>query len=259
MPISFNAGTTATQTAVAHTVQPTLTVPAGTLTGDLLIAAISVFTFTPTTPDFTLAATSGHVWAVVGGGVQNSGAAGGLNVLSKMWSRSASSGDAGDTLTFTFTGTPGSTDQFWWSISAVAYTGANGIDVIATPNAGVNAAGVTIVTQPSVNTITSGDWELDVIACGVMSGGALTGPPSGKTLRENINTAGIILGIADSNASVGGPGTSLGGGTFTAGTLFEWWVAWTLGLAPVPVTPGNPPPPGIVTRRPLKKLWLVGV
>lgn len=230
--IGFRTGATATQTAVAHTVQPTLAVPAGVQPGDLLTVAISVFTFTPTTPDFTLTATSGHAWSPLGGGLQNSGAANGLNLFSRMWARTATAGDAGDTLTFAFTGTQGATDQFWWAIGIVAYTGAIGADVVAAPAAGNNISGVGTVTQPSVNTIASGDWELDVLATALISSGTITSPPAGKTLRENANTAGIALGVADSNAAVGGPGTPLGGGSFVSSGGFQYWVAWTIGLAP---------------------------
>lgn len=231
MAISYNTGTTAQQVQVAHTVQPTITVPAGVLTGDLILVSIGVFTFTPTGADFTLTATTGHTWTNIGGGVANGGANGGLNQFSKLWVRTATSGDAGDTLTFAFTGTQGSTDQFWWDISVDVWTGAGAVDVIASPQ--LNNATNTLSATPTVNTATAGDWAVQICAASIDSGGTLSGIPSGTTQRGLIaSNSGVGLSIADSNASVGAAGTTIGGGTFTANAQSSWWVQWTLGLSP---------------------------
>lgn len=165
MTISYHAGATTVQTGVAHTVQPALTVPATVSAGDLMLASISVFTYT-NTGDYTLTATSGHAWASLGGGLQTSGPSSGLNVYSRLWARTATAGDASDTLTFAFTGTPGATDQFWWAIALDSWTGASAVDVIAVPLTQAGGASTTITT-PVVSTASIGDWRLEILASGV--------------------------------------------------------------------------------------------
>jgi hypothetical protein len=227
LAISYNTGATNVATAVAHTFQPTLVIPAGVLSGDVMLVAVSMFTFTPTSPGITLTPAVGS-WTAVPPGLKDSGPFSGLNIYGAVWSRTATGSDAGTTLTFAFTGTPGSTDQFWWAIGLVAYTGAGGIDVSA------GASGLNDDTTPSASTGVSGDWAVYGGAIGVNSGGTVTAGPAGTTLRTNANTAGVTCAIADTGASVGAAGTSIGGGSFadTSGGFGDWWDDFTIGLAP---------------------------
>lgn len=238
MAISYNTGKTAIATNVAHTSQPTLTVPVGVLVNDLMLVSISIFTFTPTTPDFTLTATSGHTWTVQGGGVIVTAANGGLNSLSKIWSRVATSGDAGDTLTFAFTGTPGSPDQFWWDICLDAWTGAGAVDVITQANSGNTQ---TLGPGPTIATGVAGDWAVQICAAVVSGSGNFTGIPSGTTQRSLVNAnSGVNHSVVDSNASVGGAGTTIGGGTFVTSAQALNYVQWTIGISPAGA--GGPTP-----------------
>lgn len=228
--ISYNTGTTATATAVAHTVQPTLVIPAGVLSGDVMIVTVSMFTYTPTGAGITLTATSGHAWTNIGGGIQASPAVGGLQEFGKVFKRVAAAGDAGDTLTFAFTGTQGATDSFWWALSIAAWSGASDVDVVATPSTGTGANSL-----PSVLTGVAGDWRIGAGAIAVATSGTISAAPAGAaTIRENANTAGIACAISDGNASAGAAGTSIGGGSFTtsSGGTGDQWATFTIGLAP---------------------------
>lgn len=226
----YNTGAKNTLTAVAHTVQPTLTIPAGVLPGDVMIVAVSMFTFTPTNPGITLTPAVGS-WTQVGGGLQSSPAAGGLKEFGAVWKRVATAADAGTTLTFAFTGTPGSTDQFWWAIDIVAYTGFSDVDVS-------NLAG----TGTSGNLLPSGTsgalGEL-VVAIGsiAVAGSGSVSSLSGAVIRQNANTAGIACVIADTVYGVGASGTAIGGGSFvTTGGAGDQWCDFILTLKPIAQT-----------------------
>lgn len=227
--LAFNVANSGNVTAAPHTTQPTLGVPAVRV-GDIMVVAISVFTFTPTTPDFTITATSGHAWTNIGGGVQNSGPNGGTNEFGKAWARTATAGDLGDTLTFAFTGTPGSTDQFWWAIGIVSYTPSSGVGTIDI--AGGTAAIAAPISPPSESTVLAGDWALAIGCVAVNGSGSITAGPTGAaTVRINTGTAGIDLMMSDSNGSVGGAGTGIGGNPFTTSLGPVGWAGFTVGLA----------------------------
>jgi hypothetical protein len=172
---------------------------------------------------------------VEGGGLQASTPSSGITVFGACWSRQATSSDPGDTLTFAFTGTPGSTDQFWWAIDVVSYTGAGGVDV----SAGFGGTGTGV---PSATTGVSNDWAVAVGCFGISGGGGVTAAPPGEaTLRENANTSGIACVISDSAAGVGPAGTGIGGDAFTANNGVPWCASFILGVKPGTAPP--PPPP----------------
>lgn len=229
----YNTGATGTATGVAHTANQTLTIPSGVLVGDQMLVSIGVFTFTPTNPDFTISSAAGHTWTPLAPGLVNSGAAGGLNMFSRIWARTATAGDPGDVLTLAFTGTPGSTDQFWWAYSVNAWTGITGIDVVATPIFG-DVASSASPAMPTTVTTKDSDWLVNIGPIAVDGSGTITAPPAGETMRANPGTAGINCAVSDGNASAGNSGTSIGGGTFTISSTTSWWNGWTIGLQTAP-------------------------
>src|SRR5215472_4395919 len=245
MAISFNTGATAsavTATSVG------ITIPAGVLTGDVMVMALEVFTATSTTPTISFSGGGGG-WTLVpmtSGTNPEVATAGSAN-----WSygfayyRVATAGDPGATVTVSESGSAaGST---WLAVAMGAYTGASTsspVDVAA----GNNAQGVVAGTGPTVTTVQASDWALQ-LACVGISGVTLTGP---ATSRENIvSSASIGAAVDDGNASVASS-TLIGGGTWTdSGSGSRWWSLFTIGLAPA--TPAAPPT-GLVPRIP-HPLW----
>src|SRR5208282_254632 len=89
-----------------------------------MIAVITVFTYTSSSPSFSTPTSGGGSWTAAGA-LQDSGASGGLNVYAAVYTRAATASDPGSTFTVNFSGTQGATNAFWWNAALASYTGAN--------------------------------------------------------------------------------------------------------------------------------------
>jgi hypothetical protein len=230
--ISYNTGSTGDNptsggTGISHTIPFTFTVPAGVLTGDVMIAVIECFSFTQTTPSFSTPTSGGGSWTQIGS-LLDSGAGSGLNSYATAWWRAATGSDPGSTFSISYTGTVG-TDQFFWGGALASYTGADTTTPIDVSGTAV-AVGVGSITLPARTTGVANDWAVYLGAAGFFAAGTWSGP-AGTTQRQAIQASDEGAAIYDSNGSVGAAGTSIGGGTYSA-TNSSWWGAWTIGLAP---------------------------
>lgn len=238
MAISFNTGTTATITNSA-TPSGTVAIPAGVLSGDVIL--VEVLCFATATGSLTVTLTSTATAPVAAGTQQNTGIQSGNQVSTQIFRIMAGGADAGATLTFGATG--GSGGAYWFDVGLVSYTGAGSVDVIQ-GNQSFSASGTGPVTTPSATTGVSGDWQIQFIGV-APSGSPVYVTPGGLTRRETIGSganAGIQLAIADSAASVGGAGASIGNATWTVtggSTGNQWSTAFTVGLAPPVAVPAS--------------------
>jgi len=225
--ISFNTGAKNTSSTASSV---TLAIPAGVLANDVMVLFLEVFCEVSTAPTIGFSG-GGGPWTLISmnTGTNPEVATAGSTIWSYGYAyvRVATAGDPGQTVTISETGSPAGTT--WLAVVMGAYTGANTstpIDVAF----GNNAQGTSSGTAPSGNTATSGDWAI-YGACVGLNGTPLTGP---GTSRENIVSAALVgAAVDDSNGSVGGSGTTIGGGTWTqAGNTSNWWSLFTLGLKP---------------------------
>lgn len=226
MTISFNTATTATASAIAQATAFTFTVPLGVLTGDVMVVSLECFTFTSAAPAIATPTSGGGSWTQIDT-LRDSGPSAGVNSYATAWQRTATAGDPGSTFTVSFSGTVGATNQFWWAAVLAAYTGC----AVAPVDVASGAAGLgSSVTLPTLLTTHANDWAL-YLGEVTTSGGGITGPV-GATSRGNVTSAANVgAALFDSAASVGGSGTSIGGGTYTA-AAGSWFGCFTVGLAP---------------------------
>lgn len=240
MAISFNTGTTTTVTN-SGTASGTFTVPTGVLSGDTVL--VLVWVFTTATGTLTNHLTSTATAPVQVGPSQLSSGAG-IQAVGSVFKIAAGSSDHGATLTFTTTG--GTGGSYWYNVGLAAYTGAGGVDV-SNGTSFFTASGTGTTTTPSATTSVSGDWQVQLLGVGPPGGNTFT-TPAGLTGRQSIpNNAGLTLAIADSNASVGGAGTSIGNTTWTysGATGNVWSTSFIVGIQ-LPSTNG---PAGTVQPR----------
>jgi hypothetical protein len=236
---AFNTGTTGHLDGAAKATPFTFTIPAGVAVGDLMIATIDSFLWTPSVTSYT-APTSGsggaNTWTQIGT-IQDTGPSGGLNVQSLYFYRFATATDPGSTFTIQFTGTQG-TDQIFWAAALDAYTGFTGIGNFAFTGPAPTA---TLPACPSIVTSASGSWGLQSVVGAVSGSGTFSGTQF-ATNRHTFNVGnGLIVGVSDTNASAGALGSPIGGGTFTA-TGQGWYVTATIELTTAPAA--TPAPPG---------------
>lgn len=239
MAISFNTGATAHAETAASV---GLVIPAGVLAGDVMALVLTVFCETGVQPVISLAG-GGGAWTPVpvSPGANPEVATAGSVIWSYgfAYTRVATAGDPGATVTISETGSPAATT--WLAVAMAAYTGASAaapVDVAFGANAqGTNVAG----TFPSGNTAAGGDWALFMAAYGLPAGSVPA--LAGETKRADVfSAADVGATIWDSAAPVGAAGTAIGGGTITGiagGT--DWWSLFTVGLA------AAPPPTAAVT------------
>lgn len=234
----YNTGTTAHAASVAQTTHPTLTIPSGVSVGDGMIVGVDLFGFTGDATGLTInlsPGVGGNNWTLLG--VQKKYDDGALSIYGAVFIREASASDPGSTLTFSYSGTPG-TDQKWWAISLGAWTR---LDVSKIDVASVaGAMGSTTVPTPSLSTTNDGAWGIYIAPASPNGSGALTAGPSGTTLRQDAFDSGVNCGIADTNGPVGAAGTSIGGGTWaSSGSGSGWYTSFTLAVAPKVTTVPN--------------------
>jgi hypothetical protein len=228
--ISFNTAARADSGAVtAANVQ--LTIPAGVLAGDVVLVVASAFAGAS---GATLSASSTGTAPVLVDQAQTALFAG-LFHNGGLWQFTASGSDAGKVITVTLSG---GTNPFWSAVLA-AYTGVNGAAPVDVH--GVNTAAGSGITQntPSLTTGTANDWAVQAAAVATPNN-ALTEPAGTTSRQKNIAASFIAADICDSNASVGGAGTGIGGGTYSVGAGNVWYVTWTAGLTPAGVVTAIP-------------------
>ena len=225
MPISFNTGARLDSGGAAAASQ-NLTIPAGVLAGDVVLVVACGFNGAS---GATLAASSTGTAPVlidqdqtpVLAAVFSNGGA---------WYFVASGTDAGKVITFSI-----STGTAEWSVALAAYSGARNVTPVDVHGAvaAVSATGAAVAT-PALTTGVAGDWAI-YMAAGAAASSNLTEPASTTSREKGISSAGVFADICDSNASVGGAGTGIGGASFTyssPGGSNTWYSLFTVGLAP---------------------------
>jgi len=226
---SFNVGTTGAANNITQATNFTFTIPAGVLPGDVMIVAVTCFTFTSAAPAVSTPSSGGGSWSQIGSLV-DTGATSGLNVYATAWARVATAADPGSTFSISFSGTQGATNGFYWSASLGAYTGFSAGSPVGN-NSSASGNNTTIGACPTVSTARSGSWGVCLCAAAVAAAGGISGSPAGLTDRARSNPGnGVDSDLADTNASAGGAGSSIGGGSFTATSAAQWAV-WTVELA----------------------------
>jgi hypothetical protein len=122
----------------------------------------------------------------------------------------------------------------FWAVALGIWTETGGAPVIDVSGGAAAAAGAATATCPVKSTGAAGDWAIYLTA-GTYQVSGLTGSPASTSQRELVTSSvAVVAGIFDSNASVGGAGTSIGGGAFTTGgaNANNGLTAFTVGLAP---------------------------
>ncbi len=229
--MSFNTGTTA-DSGTSQTTSQQITVPAGVLTGDKVYVFASCVNVTSGTP-VTFSISSTGTTPVTSSGTNNpiTGTESlPAAVTGQLWEFTAGASDPGATITIT------SSAAGLWAAALGAWTGGGATDVLQGAFGGANSSSVTC---PTLSTGISGDWAI-YFGGGAAEGGGIFGPttPGSPVQRESDITADdVAAAIYDSNGSVGGSSTSIGGGTFTTATATNSiMVAFTVGMAPATVT-----------------------
>lgn len=235
---SYNTGATANAASAPQSTHPTLTIPSGVNVGDGMIVGVDLFGFTGDAAGLTINLTpgvSGNDWSLLG--IQKKYDDGSLSIYGAIFVREASASDPGSTLTFSYSGTPG-TDQKWWAISLGAWTMLD-VGRIDVASAAGGMSGTTVPT-PSLTTTHDNAWGIYIAPASPNGSGTLTSGPSGTTLRQDAFNSGVNCGIADTNGSVGAAGTSIGGGTWASnGSGGGWYTSFTLAVPPKVTTPPN--------------------
>lgn len=232
MAISFNTGAAA---SVNTSVSINITIPAGVLAGDVMILGLELFTTDSTQPSVAFSG-AGGTWTLI---PVTTGANPAVAIGGGIWSygfayyRVATAGDPGQVLTITETGSPAGTT--WIAVTINSYTGASTsapIDVAGSANHGQGSQ--TSPACPAMLTGVANDWAVYLAQAGLPSAATTLTDPG--TAREfTVNSAAIAAASSDSNASVGGAGTSIGGSSFVGSTASAngyWWSVFTIGLAP---------------------------
>jgi hypothetical protein len=234
--ISYNTGTTAfvTNSATNH---GTITIPAGVNVNDVVIVYVFGFAVSASTSGGVTLTSTATAPTAVGSTQFLQSTNPGIAIVGQPFYIVAGASDPGATLTYTFTGITSS--QYWFDVGLVAYTGASTTAPIDCQNGSksFSGTGTGAITTPSTTTVTSGDWQIQLIGQDP-AGSPTVVTPGGLTSRQVIATAtnaGVLLNIADSNASVGAGGTGIGGTSWTVTGSTSgntWQTAFTIGLAP---------------------------
>lgn len=240
MAISFNASVSAGQAAIIEATALPLTVPAGVLNLDTMLLVVDCFTANANTGVDISVTSSPGTWTPLGAVVDTGDSNGkGFHTYVKAYKRTATASDAGSTVSIKPTGgTIGGANQFWTTVSLAAYTGATGgVDVFAANTGDTNAGTTTGCPCATGSTGAAGEWAVYLAAMAVDSSGTIFSVPSGTTQRENQHNSGVESGIADSNGSVGGSGTGVGGGKFLGNNSDIWYGIYTVTLSPTVIGP----------------------
>jgi hypothetical protein len=215
MAVAFRAGAN----NKANSTAPSVVVPAGCQTGDVIVVHISqnntnVITAAPA----GLTAQNTNTTTAAFPNVLYTGVVGTGGIT------------AGGTLSWTLSATR------QWSVTLYA---ASGVDtstpILGTIQTVANATAASTAATPSLTTTGSG-WILELLS-GKSNGTAITGwtAPTGWTVEQSCTAAGTFAGgtsIADRNAGIAAAGT-YGGDTYTASSGFAGLVAYTFALNPI--------------------------
>lgn len=211
--ITWRAGANAT-TSASQTAALTIVIPSSCQAGDIVLIGASIDTGSGS-PTMTVTSSGTTAPTRICGPLINT--AGGN--VSSVYCVPVVSGDIGKTISIT--------------PSATAYMGAvigawAGCRVSGQPDVEVSGGPTSTATfaSPVATTVTAGDWA--VYFARTTGSSAFTGNPG--TMREN--DANYRAGFADSAGTVGGAGTSIGGGNWTCATAATW-LGFTIGLAPL--------------------------
>lgn len=226
---------TGTSSSASTSATCTFTIPAGVAPGDIVLVGFAVFCEVATAPTIAFSGGSAGTWALLspmhtGANPEQAASGGGLYSYGYVYSKQAASGDPGATVTLTETGSPSATT--WWAVVLGVYAGASTTQPDIAGASVVNNA--VTGTSPAETTGVSGDWSVEMLLGGVGTTGTV-GAPATLTTRESVvSGAGIAAVLADSNGSVGGAGTSIGGETWTGGNSSpnNTFALFTIGLAP---------------------------
>lgn len=195
----------------------TAVIPADVQPGDVLLAFGGVYLNGGTPSSLSLVSAGPTAPSLI-----RSDPVTGINLRTGIFWWVAAAGDPGATLTFQSGG-----GLNYGGFSVVAYHGADTSsqpDVASYGDSG--GSSVPSFTAPGATTATAGDWAL---YCAGQSGGSgISGNPG--TLRQADASYNYAV-IADSNGSVGGSGTVIGGGAWTDGSSGMFW-GYTIGLKP---------------------------
>lgn len=234
MSITYNTGATANADFASSV---NITIPSGVLVNDVMLMSFEVFSETATAPTVSFSG-AGGTWTlapVTTGSNPEKSSSGSIYSYGYAYRRVATSGDPGATLTVSVTGASGGP---WLDVAIASYTGASTSSPVDVAG-GAEGNGPSL-TCPSETTGVANDWAV-YLGSGAPGVGGTWTAPSGTTVRQQIvDGSGIGAIIADSNGSVGGAGTSIGGGTFTQNGNSGWIQAFTIGLAPA--SAGSPAP-----------------
>ena len=224
MPISFNTGATASD-GVPSVPSQALTIPAGVNAGDLVLFVASGFDVTAVE---TIQVASTGTTPTIIGATQNTPLLGTHYNHGALFSFIAAASDAGKVITASFA----SADNAEWAVGLGAWPGTLLSGPIDVSGAAVSSGASATITCPNEVTATAGDWAVQIVAA-ALGGSTFTGG-AGFTQREALSDpgSGSTVLIYDSNAPVGPAGTTIGGATFANAGNNNWWVGWTVGLAP---------------------------
>lgn len=223
--ISFNTGTTADSAGVQATSQAIM-IPAGVLNHDVALVCATNVVLTGTPSTLSIGST-GTAPVQIGTTVTGSN---GLpaSIASAVYYIICTATDAGKVVTVS------ASASGFWAVSLAAWTGVSNVGPIDVSGSAFGGPDTPSVTCPVKTTTLAGDWAV-FCSAGTAQGNSNSTitVPAGSTSRANhVSSSSVGAAIADSNASVGGSGTSIGGGTFTCITAANSMLAgFTVGLA----------------------------
>ena len=204
-----------------------VTVPGNVVSGDVLVVVETVNSGSATSP-------TPAGWTLEG--TKTNGSA----MLSNVYAKVATSGDAGSPVAFTF----GSSTKSALTLSA--YSGASTTDLLGEV-ASATDSGTATHTTPTVNVATTGSWVLSYWADKSSTTPTSWTTPAGVTSRESAipsqSSGAIAAQLADSAAAL--PSGSYGGLGATVNTTSTKGVTWTITIHPATTTT---PPAGIAFR-----------
>lgn len=220
---AYNTGATTNADNVPQSTHPTLTIPASVKTGDVMIIGVDLFGFTGDTGiSINISpGVAGNNWTQLD--TLRTADNGSLSVHGAVFMRVATSTDPGSTLTFSYSGTPG-TNQKWWDIALASYTGLASSGIEAWGTSGLLSS--SSIPVPS-GTASNNEWIIYVTPS-APSSSTITAGPSGTTIRQNVASSGVCCAIADSGSTTSAF-TSLSG-NWTAGAASGHYTSFAIGV-----------------------------
>lgn len=225
MPIGFRGSDSDVPAGGAST-SSTLVIPAGAQVGDVVLVGIGLSATTLGDPSIS-GGDAGGTWTALGAGAVDD-----VSLRTRVWRRTVVSGDAGATVTVSWT-TGGKAVALLWCGEGI--DGANPIDTHATE---VEAGTDTTHDAPSVTPSGPGRWVVHMVFDRHSTALTDIATPGGWTEREEAlgTGGGQVNGVlADSGAAV--PASPTGGVTYTFNsTSSANAVGWAIALNPAALT-----------------------